>query len=409
MGFLGQFVLLLAIGSPAWCFAAGNEESNSLPSFASFIARYDRVYAAGSKEYDMRRNLYEQSCDQVRHQNSNMQRLWSAAVNHLSDRTDTELSQLRGLRIVQSTRKGGRSAGVIGTHSNRQFLSQIRSSVLPEEKSWAHLAAVTQDIDQKACGSCWAVATSIMLQAGAEINGLNRTFSPQELVDCVSNSHNCGGSGGCQGATVELAMNWVMENGLADSTETPYVGSDTYCKKEAHNNVLLAHDGSGNNNLEDMIAVGFHAATSTQTAAVALQVLGWERLPENEYLPLIKAVAERGPAAVSVGAAGWQPYKAGIFDGCTVDAEIDHAVTLIGYGIDKEKNQKFWLIKNSWGNMWGEDGNIRLLRHEGKAHCGTDHQPKVGTGCDGGPDTVPVCGMCGILYDAVVPHFANKK
>jgi cathepsin L len=250
-----------------------------------------------------------------------------------------------------------------------------------------------------------------MLQAGAEINGLNRTFSPQELVDCVSNPHNCGGSGGCQGATVELGMGWVMENGLADSTETPYVGSDTTCKKQkGDGSVLLAHDGSGNEeNLEDMIAVGFHPAKSTQSAAAGLQLLGWERLAENKYEPLISAVAERGPVAVSVGAGGWQSYGTGVFDGCSVDSEIDHAVTLIGYGIDKERDQMFWLIKNSWGNSWGEGGNIRLLRHEGDVHCGTDYQPKVGTGCDGGPATVPVCGMCGILYDAVVPHFAKKK
>jgi len=168
------------------------------------------------------------------------------------------------------------------------------------------------------------------------------------------------------------------------------------------------HDGS--DRLEDMIAVGFHAAQSHHQAGVALGLKGWERLPENEYEPLMRAVATLGPVAVSVGAGGWQSYRKGVFDACTKDSEIDHAVTLVGYGKEQKSGDKFWTIKNSWGNSWGEHGQIRLLREEGDVHCGIDHNPKAGTACDDGtaPKSVKVCGMCGILYDAVVPHF-NKK
>lgn len=56
----------------------------------------------------------------------------------------------------------------------------------------------------------------------------------------------------------------------------------------------------------------------------------------------------------------------------------------------------------------GEQGFIRLRRHEGDAHggdghCGTDNNPKDGTACDGAPPVLPVCGMCGILMDSAVP------
>lgn len=389
------------------CQAAATSKGDALPPFASFIQAYRRTYTVDTKEHELRRSIYERRLQEVQHHNSQQHRLWDAAVNHLSDRTDDELSQLRGLRIVQ---RGSRTnpPGMVSLHSNGQFLSQIRSFVVPDEKSWAHLDAVQRDVDQGGCGSCWAIATSMMLQSNAEIHGFNRTFSPQELVDCVPNSHNCGGSGGCAGATVELGMNWVMDQGLETESSTPYTGTDGSCSKKSTSLVSLKNDGHSRQ-LEDMIAVGFHAGKTQKSPVADVQLLGWERLPENEYAPLIRAVAERGPVSVSVGAGGWAMYSSGVFNTCDKDSEIDHAVTLIGYGIDKATKQKFWHIKNSWGNQWGEGGNIRLLRDEGNVHCGTDKQPQAGTGCDGGPSTVPVCGMCGILYDAVVPHFTKKK
>merc|ERR1719443_1350548 len=173
-------------------------------------------------------------------------------------------------------------------------------------------------------------------------------------------------------------MNWVSERGLEDTSTTPYVGSDTTCKKVTAKNgaSLIADDGAGHGSLEDMIAVGVHTVTDQQGAAAAFGLKAWERLPENEYEPLIRAVAERGPAAVSVGASDWASYSSGIFDSCSEDSTVDHAVTLIGYGIDKATGHKFWHIKNSWGNSWGESGTIRLLRKEGNVHCGTDYKPK---------------------------------
>lgn len=373
---------------------------SSMPSFAAFIEQEGRTYAKGSTEYDMRRGVFEQRIHQIHKHNSNPHRRWNAGVNHMTDRTETELAKLRGLQVIK--RDGG--AKGIGRHSG-QFLDQIENAVLQEDKSWTHLEAVKARSDQSHCGSCWAVATATVLRANAEINGHSRTFSPQELVDCVPNPHHCGGEGGCKGSTVELALNWVMEQGLDTLEGTPYKAEDSTCKKSSP--LLISQDGV-HDHLEDMIATGFHGAQSDSSAGLALGLRGWERLPENEYEPLMRAVAQVGPVAVSVAAHSWHSYSDGIFDDCNRDAVIDHAVTLVGYGKDKRSDDKYWIVKNSWGNHWGEKGNIRLFREEGKAHCGTDHQPEVGTGCDGGPSEVRVCGMCGILYDSVVPHFDKR-
>ena len=75
---------------------------------------------------------------------------------------------------------------------------------------------------------------------------------------------------------------------------------------------------------------------------------------------------------------------------------------LVGYGTDEAKGD-YWLIKNSWGPDWGENGFIRLKR-EPTAVCGNNTTPAMGTACEEDGYTVQkVCGMCGVLFDTSWP------
>ena len=77
-------------------------------------------------------------------------------------------------------------------------------------------------------------------------------------------------------------------------------------------------------------------------------------------------VARHGAVVTSVNAdSPFMEYGGGIFAGCTSDA-TNHAVTVVGYGT--ENGEDYWLIKNSWGENWGENGYIRLKR--GVGMCG---------------------------------------
>merc|ERR1719263_1492941 len=145
------------------------------------------------------------------------------------------------------------------------------------------------------------------------------------------------------------------------------------------------------------------SAAPTSSGGAAFGMTGWETLPKNEYAPLARALAEKGPVAVSVAADTWFNYESGIFNGCGKDAVIDHAVTAIGYG--EQDGKKYWVIQNSWGQDWGENGHIRLERHDSDSYCGMNSDPQKGVACEGETAPVPVCGMCGVLFDSVVPHF----
>jgi len=227
----------------------------------------------------------------------------------------------------------------------------------------------------------------------------NRTFSVQQLVNCVPNPQECGGSGGCEGATVELAMEYVQSMGLADAETSPYYARQTHCKTPQ----------SGNSGASAaFLAIG-HGRGRNRFGTDGGNKVGlrrWNKLPENRALPLMRSVMD-GPVAVSVAASEWFLYRSGIFDSCSKDAVIDHAVVLFGYGSDN--GAKYWLVRNSWGKDWGEGGYIRLFRHdtveEDDEHCGIDNDPKSGVACKPYPKAVTVCGMCGLLYDSVAAHF----
>jgi hypothetical protein len=189
-------------------------------------------------------------------------------------------------------------------------------------------------------------------------------------------------------------MDWVMDHGCATEDEVPYGGDDGTCTTAS----------------ESSSAGGFLSASTmvgkSGNGAASFGMHGWETLPQNLYAPLMRAVHEKGPVGVAVAAGDLWFYSEGVFDGCGKDAIINHAVVLLGYGEDSQRG-KYWLLQNSWGTFWGESGTFRLLRRDDadSAWCGINNQPELGVGCTGGPPQVTVCGICGILYDSVVPHF----
>eukprot|EP00439_Symbiodinium_sp_Y106_P036742 s451_g4.t1 len=321
---------------------------NHIAAFHSFIDQHGRHYKKGTHEYFKRLTLFSERLQKAEVINSRPGHLWIAGVGPLSDLTPEELSQKKGWAGFAS-RKSPKAL--------RTQMSLLQSeSDLPEEcNKWANLTML-QAKDQGGCGSCWAVTSATVLEAHREIYlGKQEPLSAQHLVNCVENPRNCGGTGGCAGATVELAMAYVVQNGLATEAQVPYEGADRQCQTGA----VAALQLSGS---DDLAASGVRKAKGNSVGLQTLGIHGWEKLPENKYLPLMRALVQHGPVAVSVSADSWDLYLQGIFDYCSKDVIIDHAVTLTGYGKDVELGKKYWKILNSWGKNFGEGGFIRLLR-----------------------------------------------
>jgi len=217
-------------------------------------------------------------------------------------------------------------------------------STLPKSVDWRTHGVVTPVKSQGFCGSCWAFASTTVLESHIALQtNVLYTLAVQELVSCVDNPRSCGGDGGCTGATGYLAMDFVASAGIQEEWQMGYASfsgvSEQNCTLK--NNTSPALRGYTGRPL-----IGRPVAT----------IDGYSILPSNDYKATMNALAKTGPLVVAVACANWHLYKNGVFTDDLHNQrsyEINHAVVLMGYGTDSETGEDYWLIQNSWGPRWG--------------------------------------------------------
>ncbi len=107
-----------------------------------------------------------------------------------------------------------------------------------------------------------------------------------------------------------------------------------------------------------------------KSAIVASVPGGSVNITAYDEQQILQAVGSVGPVSMAFDVSDdFMGYSGGVFvdSTCFQDPEhVNHAVLIVGYG--NENQQDYWIVKNSWGSSWGEDGYFRILR--GKNVCG---------------------------------------
>jgi len=338
-------------------------------SFDDYVSDFGIKLENGSSEWQMRKAIFIQEVARVKAHNAK-KLSWKEGVNKFSALTAAEKKAYFGRS------KGAKKNHVPKTRQESPKFNR-RLSDLPTDVDWRNAGIVSPVKDQGYCGSCWAFAsTAVIESAVAKSTGLLYDLSVQQMTVCAPNPDSCGGTGGCQGSTAELAFDYVATaGGLVEEYQYGYANY---------------YGGAGN------------TCTVPSSSPFGL-ISGYVQLPTNNYTALINAVATVGPIAISVDASSWGAYESGIFDGCNQkNPDIDHAVVLVGYGTDA--GQSYYLVRNSWSPSWGEKGYIRVARKESEDEvCGIDTTPQDGVACAGDNTPEKVCGTCGIIFDTAYP------
>ncbi|XP_065855854.1 senescence-specific cysteine protease SAG39-like [Euphorbia lathyris] len=279
-----------------------------------WMTRYGRVYK-DSNEKEMRFSIFKQNVHLIESFNKDEAKSFKLGINQFADLTNQEFATSRN-----------RFKGHICSEQAGPFRYENISAV-PISMDWRKKGAVTAIKDQGQCGSCWAFSTVAAVEGITQLTtGKLISLSEQELVDCDTK----GVDQGCEGGLMDDGFEFIIGNkGITTETNYPYDAADGTCntKEEANR---------------------------------AAKITGYEDVPANNEAALMKAVANQ-PIAVAIDASGseFQFYSSGIFTG-SCGTELDHGVTAVGYGSSSGMN--YWLVKNSWGSQWGEEGYIRMQK-----------------------------------------------
>lgn len=212
---------------------------------------------------------------------------------------------------------------------------------------WRDFGVVSPVKNQGKCGSCWSFSATGALEGAWMLHtGTQISLSEQQLIDCSTSF----GDNGCNGGMMDDAFGYAIEYGMCTEENDPYEAKEGTCT-------------------ECVVSTHFETCYDVE--------------PNNEVALL--AALHNGPVSVAIEAdqAAFQFYKNGIIDTPTCGTALDHGVLLVGFGTDVVggKSKDYWLVKNSWGADWGEDGYVRIARNtsgvggNSSGMCGIAAQP----------------------------------
>ncbi|XP_026229273.1 cathepsin K-like isoform X2 [Anabas testudineus] len=276
--------------------------------------KYKKKY---NDEEDYRRTIWEQNMYLIEVHNCEAEQgkhSYKLGMNYLTDMTSEEVAEK--LTCLKPHR-----AKFSDFSRSRKCYLQSRGSTGPD---WS-----TNRMGS--CGACWVFSATGAIEGQlAKKTGRLLDLSAQNLLDCVDNN-------GCNGGHIIDAFEYVQKNGINSEEDYPYVIKKQSCR--------------------------------FNSSAIAAQCKGYRAIPEGDEYELAEALVEVGPLSVAIDSRNISIYTSGVYYNPQCDKDNPgHAVLLVGYG-ETAEGEKYWIVKNSWGDGWGEKGYIRIARNR-ENHCG---------------------------------------
>jgi len=252
--------------------------------------------------------------------------------NSFSDLTHDEYLSLNklgsyGRDIVSSHKEHIFSNTLLVSNSDQRELSSAKYLNLPRYVNWVEEGAVTEAKNQGGCGSCWAFSAIGAIEGAKFINdGELVSLSEQMMMDCDNSDSSC------EGGIMETGFLWEeREGGLCSEDDYVYTAKDS--------DVCL---------------------DSNCTEVPGTHVNSFTRLNGGDVKELMQSVAIQ-PTAIAMDAQSmeFQFYKDGVFNG-TCAQNLDHGILAVGYGTDELSGLDYFLVKNSWGPKWGDNGFFKI-------------------------------------------------
>ena len=290
--------------------------------FEDYLQQFNKAYT--DSDYPLRLENFSMNSGYIRSFNK-LGETWYLGHTQFSDMSPEEFMQTYLSPYPRNSQ------------SSQDLENTLRSSYsYPVSVDWRTQGAVTSVGNQGQCGSSWAFSAVAAVESAWEIAGNTLVdLSEQQLVDCSSRY----GNNGCSFGKMDSSFNYIIANGLASATTYPYIAKQGACQ------------------------------AFTPVASIS----SFTDVTRNSATALYTAVAQQ-PVSVPVDADPliWQNYKGGVISR-NCGTQLDLGVTIVGY--NSNASPPYWIIKNSFGQAWGESGYIRLAVIDGEGVCGVQMFP----------------------------------
>nr|XP_033775519.1 ervatamin-B-like [Geotrypetes seraphini] len=310
---------LLVLASVLICNALALESLDN--EWKLWQSNYGKKYST-PREEEYRRKIWESNWHMVTEHNQQANQgnaTYRMKMNHFADKSEKELAKASCFRLPTPEER------------NLQSYREVNYGELPPSVDWREENCVTGVKNQGSfCGSCWAFATVGTIESRYCIkSGKLIEFSEQQLVDCDHSNFGC-----CGGFPLS-AFEYAVQYGLMKSSNYKYKGHGTECRYKER--LVMSLNSSK-----------FYDLSGEENMASALAIDG----------PMSVAFAVAFP---------FYFYSEGIFDGWCAGG-LNHAMLAVGYGV--ENHEQYWIVKNSWGDSWGDDGYVKIRRNVNQCMIG---------------------------------------
>lgn len=309
--------------------------------FMEWVGKHGKSYPV--MEIFQKLATFKSNCLRVFQHNSqhrnNKRRSYTLAINRFADLTPAQFKSVYLAKkdhskvTARDAFRAQHGAGALKSlDSPSDFL--VRGST---SWDWTKKGVVSPVKNQGACASCWAFSAVGSVESRISIKGRKLvSLSEQMVMDCMMSKHN----NGCKGGDQEVTFHYFAKRrmGIVSDTVYPYTAQTGQCRMES--SLWLG-----------MVTNAFRIKPDIKTIA-------------NELV-------RGGPVAASVNAHAdaMQFYHDGVIDSETCDADVDHAITIVGMGEDPN-GVPYWKVKNSYGATWGGLGGYFLIKRSNSDVCG---------------------------------------
>jgi len=311
-------------------------EEDYQKQWADFLKDNEKNYLSQT-QHDERYEIFKDNIDKINTHNAK-KLSWQMGVTPFADLTEEEFKE----QIV-----GGCTLAERKNDDNVIYFDEETMASNPTSVNWVTEGKITPVKNQGQCGSCWAFSTTGAIEGRVAIKtGVLTSLSEQELVDCAGSE----GNNGCRGGLMDYGFEYVeKEGGLCTEEDFPYDA-----KTEIRQCNVMRSKCQHYDPISSHVDVKQDSSDDLETALA------------------------QGPVSVAIEAdqSAFQLYRSGVLTG-RCGTKLDHGVLAVGYS--NEGSQHYWIVKNSWGSNWGENGYIRLCKdcgvNRGAGQCGILGQP----------------------------------